>query len=209
MAKTLPVNMTTMHPRAIKSPGLHRDRGDGAAKGLFLQVTKSAANGADDSAVVRSWIFRYTSPTRRTQKDKPMVRWMGLGALSDRGLGEARDKAREYRKQVLEGIDPIDQRERDEQARRVEAAKMKTFREVADEFMREKDKGADSAWNYTFEHYTAVINSLPVAAIDTQLVTQVLRPHWKTKTETMSRVRGRMEAVLDYAKVFGYRTGEN
>jgi integrase len=201
--------MTALRAQTIKQPGYHRDRGDGAAKGLFLQVTPSTAKDAKPGEVARSWVYRYISPVHQRS------RWMGLGPVDVVGLADAREKAVAARRLVkIEARDPIDERDRTLAAARVEAAKLKTFADVAQEFLadrRDEWKNAKHAaqWETSLTTETKAINHLPVGAIDTALVLKVLRPIWKQKTETASRIRSRIEAVLAYATVSEYRSGEN
>jgi hypothetical protein len=200
--------MTALKAQTITGPGYHRDRGDGAARGLFLQITPSMAKDATPRDVARSWIYRYVSPVHQR------ARWMGLGPVDVVGLADAREKATAARRMVKDGKDPIDEREKQLAAARVEAAKLKTFADVAQEFLddrRDEWKNAKHAaqWEMSLTTETKVINHLPVGAIDTALVLKVLRPIWKKKTETASRIRSRIEAVLAYATVREYRSGEN
>jgi integrase len=201
--------MTALKARMLREPGYHRDRGDGAAKGLFLQVTESTAKNPMAGEVARSWIYRYVSPI--TGK----ARWMGLGPVDAVSLEKARELAMTARQLIkIEGKDPIEEREHRRAAAAVEAARTKTFAEVAQEFLdsrRGEWKNAKHAaqWVASITTETKAINHLPVASIDTPLVLQVLRPIWKEKTETASRIRGRIEAVLAFATVSEYRSGEN
>lgn len=174
-------------------PGLYADGG-----GLYLQIT---ARGA------KSWIFRFQIDGKR--------RDMGLGSVADVGLAAARDRAAEARKLVREGVDPIAAREARRAEQRLEDAKAKTFRDVAATYIASMTPSWRSAkhaaqWSATLESYAhPVIGDLPINGIDTGLVVQVLEPIWLTKTETASRVRQRIEAILAYAKVRGWRTGDN
>jgi integrase len=171
---------------------MHHDGG-----GLYLAV---AANGS------RSWIFRYGAQGRRH---------FGLGATHSVTLPEARSKARDARRKLLDGIDPIADRRARKLAVRLEAARTITFAKAAETYITahhaawksEKNRGQ---WTNTLATYAyPVIGDLPVAAIDTALVMRVLEPIWTTKTETASRVRMRIERVLAWATVHGYRTGDN
>jgi integrase len=168
--------------------GMHSDGG-----GLWLQVGKTGA---------RSWIFRYAIDGR--------ARAMGLGPLHSVSLVTARQKAAECRSQRVEGIDPLEARA----AVRAPIAPV-TFRDVALEYVEVKEAGWRNAehrrqWSATLaEDVFPIIGDVPVASIDTEAVLRVLKPIWNTKTETASRVRGRIEAVLDAAKARGLRTGEN
>ncbi len=178
--------------RTLTKPGAFGDGG-----GLYLQV-----RGPEN----RSWLFRYKLHGR--------ARLMGLGALSEVSLAEAREAAVAARKLVRQGVDPIDQR----QAKRAEAtarAGLNTFAEVADAYMAAHAAGWRNPkhrqqWRNTLDTYAKpVLGSLSVAAIGTAEVTRVLEPIWREKPETASRLRGRIESVLDYAKTHGWRSGEN
>ena len=178
-------------------PGMHGDGG-----GLWLQVTP---NG-------RSWIFRYSFAGR--------AREMGLGSQRTVSLSEARDAARECRK-LLAGtpttppVDPIEHRRALRNARRVETAKAMSFRQCAESYIATHKAGWRNAkhaaqWPATLAAYVyPVFGDLPVDAIDTGLVMQALNPIWTAKPETASRVRGRIESVLDWARTTGYCQGEN
>lgn len=134
-------------------------------------------------------------------------------ALMDDGA-DARDGAREHRKKVRDGIDPLQERQQARAALRVERARSKTFKDCAEAYIEVHKAGwkndkHEKQWTATLETYAyPKFGSLPVASIDTGLVQDVLRPIWATKTETASRVRGRIESILDWAKVNGYRDGE-
>jgi integrase len=199
--------MTDLKARTITEGKYHRDRGDGAARGLFVQVTQSVAKDAKPGEVMRSWVYRFVSPIHQR------ARWMGLGPIPVIGLAEARKKATEARKLVINGKDPIDEREKQLAAARVEAAKFKTFGDVAQEYIKEnkddwKNPKHAAQWEATFKNETMAINNLPIDAIDLPLVLRVLKPIWRDKPETASRVRGRMERVITYAIVSGYRSRE-
>lgn len=185
--------LTALQVRTLKAPGLFADGG-----GLYLQVTASGA---------KSWIFRYQIAGRR--------RDMGLGSASVFSLAEARQKAVDARKLVAAGTDPLEARAAQAAAQALAAAKTVTFRECAESYIDAMRPGWRNEkhvaqWTATLATYAdPVMGCLPIAGIDTGLVLKVLEPIWTTKTETASRVRGRIEAVLDYAKVRGHRTGEN
>lgn len=146
-------------------------------------------------------------------------REMGLGALADVSLSDARAAATEARKLVKSGIDPLAQREANREAARVAAAlaaaKAMTFKECAERFIEAhkagwKNEKHATQWPNTLRDYAyPVFGELPVQDVDIPLVLKVLEPIWSTKTETASRVRGRIEAVLDWATVRGYRKGDN
>ena len=174
-------------------PGLYGDGG-----GLYLQIT---------AAGVKSWLFRYMRAGK--------ARGMGLGPVHTIGLAEARTRALNCRRQLLDGTDPIDSRNAERAAQQIEQAAEMTFKQCAEKYIEAHRAGWKSAkhadqWTNTLTTYAdPVFNSQPVSAIDTTLVMKVLEPIWATKTETASRVRGRIESVLDWATVRGYRTGEN
>jgi integrase len=140
---------------------------------------------------------------------------MGLGSCKLYSLAEARDLAQAARKLRHQGIDPIEQRRADRAQNLLAAATATTFQQCADAYIAAHRASWRSAvhagqWETTLATYAApVIGELPVAAIDTPLVLKVIEPLWATKPETASRLRGRIEAILDWAKVRGYRTGEN
>ncbi len=180
-----------------KTPGRYADGG-----GLYLQVSRW-----DGETVTKSWLFRYMLSGKARQ--------MGLGPLHTVTLADAREKARQARALLLEGIDPIDARHGRKQEAKAEAAKRVTFRAAAEQFIEgqragwKNDKHGDQ-WKATLETYAyPVMGDLSVAAIDTGHVLKILEPIWTTKTETASRVRGRIEQVLDWATVRGFRRGDN
>jgi integrase len=177
----------------VKGPAVLHDGG-----GLYLRVSGTGA---------KSWVFRFQLDGKR--------RDMGLGPYPDILLAEARAKASVHRKQRHDGIDPLDAKEAQRRAQRLSVARGRTFREMAEEFIGRNEAGWRNAkhrqqWRNTLRTYAyPVIGELPVAAIDTGLVVQVLDPIWADKPETASRVRGRIEAVLDAATVRGFRQGAN
>jgi integrase len=167
-------------------PGLHCDGG-----GLYLQVTRTGS---------RSWIFRFMKHRRAHE--------MGIGPLHTISLSEARQKARECRQQLLDGVDPL-------AARQAKRAKTLTFQECAEQYITSHQAGWRNPkhakqWPATLAAYAyRVFGSLPVAAVDVGLVMKAIEPIWTTRPETASRVRGRIESILDWATARGYRQGEN
>jgi integrase len=161
--------------------------GDG--DNLYLVVSKTGA---------RKWVLRFT------WRGKPKE--MGLGSAATVSLADARDKAATARRGISQGINPIEARKRD--------SGIPTFGEVADDvrqslsegFRNEKHK---AQWKSTLENYAAPLRAKPVDMIGTDDVLAVLKPIWIAKAETASRVRGRIEKVLDGAKAKGLRDGEN
>ncbi|MCL1488439.1 MULTISPECIES: site-specific integrase [unclassified Marinobacter] len=170
----------------------------GGVSGLLLQVTPTGA---------KSWIYRTTIGTKR--------RSIGLGGYPDVTLAQARDTAREYRELIRSGIDPIEQRQ---QARiglvTAQLARI-TFDDAAVKYIAEKAKEFKNPrqrkhWENSLATYASpVIGKLPVSQIDLALVKAVLEPIWTTKTDTATRVRARIEAILGWAAVHGYRSEEN
>ncbi len=172
------------------------------SNGLYLQVSKAGT---------KSWIYRYQLNGKRRE--------MGLGGLANVSAKEARIMASEARALVFEKIDPIDSRkEKQRQATEEDArlaAKKVTFKELALEFIENKRPGWKNAkhaaqWANTLATYVfPIFGNLAVGDINTDHVLQVLNPIFHTKTETASRVRNRIEMVLDYAKFKKLREGEN
>ncbi len=185
--------LTALGVAKLKNPGMYGDGG-----GLWLQVTGKGA---------KSWIFRFTL--------RGKSREMGLGSAGTFSLAEARDKALTCRKLCYEGIDPIEMRRGQRQDAAIEAAKAITFRTCAEQYIDSHKAGWRNAkhaaqWTATLETYAyPVFGDLPVQAVDTGLVMQALQPIWTTKAETATRVRGRIESILDWATTHSYRRGEN
>jgi integrase len=159
----------------------------------------------------RTWVFRYTAPDGKRRN-------MGLGSIDDVPLVRARAMARDLRSQVkdpLAPVDPIETARADKIKRRTEKAKQATFKDCAEAFIEAKRAGWSNVkhaaqWSSTLETYAyPTIGSLPVADVDTALVVKILQPIWATKTETATRLRGRIESILDWAKTSGFRTGDN
>ena len=183
--------LSTIRLRTLTKPGTY---GDGA--GLYLQV-RGPAN--------RSWLYRF--------KLHGTAHLMGLGTVDDVALAEARDAAAAARKLVRQGIDPIAQR-RSLRAEHATQASV-TFAQVASAYIAAHERRWRNAkhrwqWRATLDSYAApVLGKLPVAQVAVGDVMRVLEPLWRTRTETASRLRGRIEAVLDYATARGWRSGEN
>jgi integrase len=188
-------------PLAVKNAkaGRHAD-----GNGLHLLVKESGA---------RSWVYRFMLNGKS--------RDIGLGAAGPGGitLADARDAATALRLQVKSGVDPLDQRQRiaAEALAAAQAAQIAgiTFKSVAETYITANEGGWRNdkhrqQWRNTLATYVyPVIGELPVANVATAHVLQILEPIWKEKAETASRVRGRMETILDAAKARGYREGEN
>src|SRR6476660_8021227 len=192
MARTLN-RLTAIKIQKLKRKGLHADGG-----GLYLRIAEGGS---------KSWVFRYGVNGR--------LRDHGLGPLHTVSLAEAREAALQCRKLRIQGIDPIAQRRASLAAAKAADAKAATFSECAAAYMashesRWKNGKSGEQWRQSLADYVdPVFGNLPIAVIDTPLVMKALEPIWNAKAETASRVRGRIEAILDYAKVRGYRVGEN
>jgi len=178
----------TTRAAATTRPGRH---GDGA--GLYLVVSPTGA---------RKWVYRFSFARKVTE--------MGLGSADVVSLAQARSKARDARKLLDAGQNPIEARRR---AARIGAEKP-SFGAVADALMAAKESEWRCAkhraqWRMTLQTYAAPLYPRPVDEIDAAAVLAVLAPLWREKPETASRLRGRIEAVLDAAKARGLRSGEN
>lgn len=177
----------------LKRKGLHHD-----GAGLYLRVTDNSG---------KFWVFRFMLHGK--------AREMGLGPLHALSLSEARQRAAECRKMLTEGKDPIGSRDAVKAQAVLAAAKEKTFKECAKAYIDAHKAGWRNPkhiqqWGNTLEAYVyPVFGSIGVHEVDVALVTKALEPIWKTKTETASRLRGRIEVILDWARARGYRSGEN
>jgi integrase len=140
---------------------------------------------------------------------------MGLGAFPITSLSEARDDRDDYRKQLRKGIDPLAEKEKENTQTQLEKAKSITFDECAKAYIKSnradwKNEKHAEQWEATIKTYCSpVFGKLPVQDVDTALVMKALEPIWTEKPETASRLRGRIERVLAWATVSGYRTGDN
>jgi len=187
--------LTILAAKKIKKQGLHAV---GGVAGLYLQVGESGA---------KSWILRASVAGKR--------RDIGLGGFEEVELAAARDKARELRRQIKVGVDPIAAKREQVSAAEAERRKAMTFRQAAEKYVLAKQtewKNAKHAaqWQATLENFCfPVIGKLEPKSIELAHILRILEPHWQTKTETMTRVRGRIEAVLDWCSVRGLRSGDN
>lgn len=176
---------------------------DPDCRGLYLQVSQ----GKD--GITRSWLFRYTSPTTGKRRE------MGLGPLYKQPLASARKRARDLWQQVLDDLDPIEEARKQAVAARLEQSRTITFDKAAAQCIAAKKhewrnaKHADQWTNTLAQYASPVIGKTPVRQIDTGLVLRILEPIWTTKTETATRVRQRIETVIDYCKARGQFQGEN
>jgi hypothetical protein len=173
----------------VKRPGRYHD-----GHGLILVVINP--NNA-------SWQLRYQRNGRE--------RWLGLGPLHTVTLKDARERARAARLQLLDGIDPIDVR----RAERAKATQVVTFKAAAEAYKalhEQKWRNAKHRKQFlaSLDCYAyPVLGDMTVSTIDTAAVLRVVEPIWLSKTETANRVRGRIESVLDWATVWGHRSGDN
>ncbi len=185
--------LSALQVSKLTKPGLYGDGG-----GLTLQITATGA---------KSWLFRYMVA------GKP--HGMGLGPTHTVSLAEARQKALEARKLLIDGVNPLAAKKQNQIAAALADAKMMSFDQCAEAYILAHKAGWKNAkhgdqWTNTLNTYASpVFGHLPVAEIDTGLVVKCLAPIWESKTETASRVRGRIESVLGWATTSGYRTGEN
>lgn len=170
----------------------------GGIDGLALQVTRTGA---------RSWVLRLTVAGRQRE--------MGLGSFPSVTLAEARERARIHRATAEQGADPISLRAAARSAADAKRNAQQTFSTVAAQYISQHEKTWKNAkhaaqWTSTLhKHAHPVVGSLLVSDVTTAHVIKVLEPIWTTKTETASRVRSRMELVLDFATARGLREGPN
>lgn len=192
--------LTPLAVSKATKPGYYGDGG-----GLWLQVSKSGS---------KSWVFRFTLSKKQRE--------MGLGAVHTVSLHAARAKAKECRLILLEGKDPLEASKASKLAEALERAKMMTFDQCAKAYIAAHRSGWKNAkhasqWESTLETYAGpIIGKMPVALVDTALVVKVLSQQgkdklslWESRTETASRLRGRIESILDWATVSKYRQGDN
>jgi integrase len=226
--------LSAVEVKGLKEPGYYADGGN-----LYLQVTKAAQSDPSDEpsrahtsrarprlerhtedsspsvtpatpkapAPAKSWVFRFTLAGR--------TRDMGLGRYPVVTLDKARELAERYRRQVAAGLDPIEVRDQERKAVQAAAAKGRNFEQCSTAYIEAHESSwvnpkHRQQWTNTLKTYAyPLLGKLPVATIDTDLVMQVLQPLWSKKPETASRLRGRVETILDWAKVSGFREGEN
>ena len=185
--------LTARAVRELTEPGRY-----GAGDGLYLDV---ASGGS------KSWVFRFQLHGRRRE--------MGVGSVRHFTLAEARDKAVDLRRAVARGLDPLDERRAIRASARAAAARAMTFLQCAEAYIAAHEdswKNAKHRWqwgaslaSFVYPHFGEVM----VDRIDVAMVLKALEPIWRTKPETASRVRGRIETVLSWATAREYRQGEN
>lgn len=177
--------LTALRIKRARKPGRHADGG-----GLYLAVSESGA---------KSWVFLWKRSGKR--------RAIGLGSADTLSLADARSEAANARKVLLDGRDP-------RAVRNARKAGTLTFGEAADRLIESVEAGWRNAkhryqWRHTLMIYAAPLRATPVTEITTDQVLRVLKPLWLTKSETATRLRSRIERVLDWAKAHGHRNGEN
>ncbi|MDH3545550.1 MAG: integrase arm-type DNA-binding domain-containing protein, partial [Gammaproteobacteria bacterium] len=195
----MPEKLSAAFVKKNRQPGKYPDGGN-----LYLQVSKNRRKDGSTS-ITKSWLFRYS----RFSKDT----WLGLGPYPDVTLAEARELATDERRKLRRGIDPYT----DKLARRraLRSEDTLTFAECATRYVDAHAAGWSNPkhiaqWRSTLQNIAGpVIGHLPVNRIETAHVLCCLEEQWASKTETMSRLRGRIENVLDWATVRGYRKGDN
>lgn len=187
--------MTALHANRITKAGRYA-----AGDGVYLQVTRKGT---------KSWLFLYMLRGKSHA--------MGLGSISIVSLSQARDEGRSYRKLMREGIDPLTHRREQRALKMAQAARSITFNACAEKFIASneiawKNQKHKQQWRNTIATYCdPVIGNLPVASVDAEMILKIIEPIWTTKHETASRVRGRIEAILDWASAPGrrFRSGDN
>lgn len=194
-------DLTALSVGRLKHPG--DDSGNvtfavGNVAGLLLQCTPTGA---------RTWLLRTLVGTKR--------RSIGLGGYPDVSLADAIKRAREAKEKIRSGVDPVEERKAARSALAAAQARGLTFKDAVDRYLAAKLDAFKNAkhraqWQMTLETYAcAELGQMLVSDITVQDVLRVLEPIWRTKTETASRLRGRIEAVLAWATVAGHRTGDN
>jgi hypothetical protein len=178
----------------LSEPGLHFV---GVVSGLALQVQPSGA---------RSWVLRFSVGGKRRE--------MGLGGFPDVTLADARRRARDEREKADAGVDPIAERKASRSRLKAEQAKAFTFKQSALAYIEAHESTWRNAkhaeqWRNTLASTYPVLGDLQVRDVALPHILAVLQPIWKTKTETATRLRGRIESVLDWATARGYREGLN
>ena len=170
----------------------------GGVVGLCKQVSSSSS---------ASWILKATVNGQQQE--------LGLGSCTTVRLKEARDKARHLRSLIAQGVDPLEQRREEKLALKRQQSRSKNFSEVSSLYIESiasqwKNRKSRAQWESSLAAYVLPhIGEIDCAHIDTADVMSVLDPIWQSKTETASRIRGRIEKILAYAKTRGFRSGEN
>jgi integrase len=191
MARTLN-RLTAREAETATQPGMYADGG-----GLYLRVARGG----------KSWVLRYMLDGN--------AREMGLGGLAKVGLADARKKAAKQRLFLADKVDPIERRKAECGEKKIETARAMTFDDCAAAYI----KAHQASWrhpkhhqqwtNSLARHVSPAFGHVPVGSIDIGMLMNVLEPLWTKTPETASRIRGRIESVLDWAKARGFREGEN
>lgn len=177
----------------IKKPGLYPD-----GAGLYLRVKPSGA---------RSWVYRYMHDR------KP--RYLGLGSVASVSLATARSLAGDARRQLDLGQDPIEAKRAAEREAAADKARLMLFKECAEAYMAAHEPSWKNAkhceqWHSTLRRYLyPKFGGVAVSLVTTEMVLDAIQPIWHSMPETASRVRGRIEVVIDWAKARGAFSGEN
>lgn len=182
--------------KRISSKGMHAV---GGVDGLYLHVTGSGS---------RSWILRLTVAGKRHE--------LGLGPYPEVSLAAARDKGTRLRQQVRAGENPVSERAVARATKSAGGNEVMTFSVASSQFLSStraqefrNEKHAAQWWSTLKTYAFPVIGETPVDQVDRKHILQILEPIWQTKTETAKRLRGRIENVLAWASVSGYRVGDN
>jgi integrase len=199
--------LTAREAASAKPPGDRKGAVFADGGNLYLQVTRDTIH---PDRIYRSWVFRYELDGHRHD--------LGLGPVHTLDLAEARQKAKTLRQQLLDGIDPLAAKQQIKRERLAQLAQQQraiTFRDCAERCISAHDGGWTNAkhraqWRSTLQSYAyPIIGDLTADDITTAHIVKVLEPIWKEKPETASRVRGRIEKVLGWATVRGFRSGDN
>ena len=191
---------SALEVKRLRHPGIGRNvtYAVGGVSGLLLQITPSGG---------RTWLLRVSVGGKRRE--------IGLGGYPEVALATARDRSRETKDQIRRGIDPIEQRKAVRATLVAAQRRGLTFRDAVERYLSAKLDAFHNVkhrqqWRNTLVTYAMPeLGSMLVQDITVQDVLRVLEPVWQTKTETASRVRGRIEAVLSWATVAGHRSGDN
>jgi integrase len=187
--------LTPLAVSKLTKPGTHAV---GGVAGLALRVYPEGQ---------RAWVLRTMVAGKRRE--------FGLGGYPSVLLSSAKDRARATLDKIFSGLDPVEEKQRQRSALRAAKAKAVSFSKVAEQYIAQHEAGWKNPkhaaqWVTTLSTYAfPVIGSVTVANVDTPLVLKVLEPIWTKKTETASRLRGRIEVILDYATAKGLRDGPN
>lgn len=188
--------LTALSVKSVKTVGLHSD-----GHGLYLKVQASR----DSTQPNKSWIFRWGAGGKNS---------IGLGSLRDVTLAEARDLAIQAHRQVQQGIDPRQEREK-QRTESLASQDALTFQQAAEMCILSKKAGWKNAkhtqqWENTLSTYAyPFIGKIACSDVTTDQILQVLSPIWTTKNESATRLRGRLETVIDWAIASGHRTTDN